>query len=107
MVVRFAGTDNAIGNGFGVLFFITTLLYTVFIFASLVGAGVNWYFFPETNGLSLEEIGVLFGDEVATAALASTTCGMKRVRTLTTGIEVSDGNMNDNRDAKAGKNLKV
>ncbi|KAH7256032.1 general substrate transporter [Fusarium tricinctum] len=163
MVARFAGTDNAIGNGFGVLFlflfitffaggmdascyvylseifptwmraqgvsfsvaglFTTTLLYTgsasiafseirwkyylVFIFASLVGAGVIWYFFPETNGLSLEEIGVLFGDEVATAAPELTANGMKGVHTLTTGIEVSDGDMNGSRDVKDSKELKV
>jgi hypothetical protein len=79
----------------------------VFIFASLVGAGVIWYFFPETNGLSLEEIGVLFGDEVATAAPELTANGMKGVHTLTTGIEVSDRDMNDSRDVKDSKELKV
>ncbi|KAH7230050.1 uncharacterized protein BKA55DRAFT_696611 [Fusarium redolens] len=103
--------------------FTTTLLYTgsasvafskigwkyylVFIFASLVATGVIWCFFPETNGLSLEQIGVLFGDEVATAAPELTANGMKGVHTLTTGIEVSDGDMNGSRDAKESKELKV
>jgi hypothetical protein len=30
----------------------------------LIGVAVIWRFFPETKGLTLEEIGVLFGDEI-------------------------------------------
>lgn len=43
--------------------------YAVFIASNL--AGVFFYFFllPDTNGLSLEEVGALFGDEMATAKL--------------------------------------
>ncbi|KAH7267975.1 hypothetical protein MRS44_011740 [Fusarium solani] len=120
MIARFAGTDNTVGNGFGIFFlflfitffaggmdascyvylaeifptwmraqgvsfsvaglFTTTLIYTgsasvafaevgwkyylVFIFVPLTGTAAIWYLFPETKGLTLEEIGVLFGDEV-------------------------------------------
>ena len=39
--------------------------YLVFIIISFVGAPIFWHFSPETKGLSLEEIGALFGDEVA------------------------------------------
>lgn len=39
--------------------------YLVFISLSFVFAPVFWYFSPETKGLSLEEIGALFGDEIA------------------------------------------
>ncbi|KAH6980636.1 hypothetical protein BKA56DRAFT_550355 [Ilyonectria sp. MPI-CAGE-AT-0026] len=38
--------------------------YLVFIFVPLAGVAVIWFWFPETNGLTLEEIGVLFGDEI-------------------------------------------
>ncbi|KAK6604249.1 hypothetical protein H4I95_06152 [Botrytis cinerea] len=120
MVARFAGTNNVVGNGFGVLFlflFITffaggmdaacyvyaseifptwmraqgiafsvcglfcgTLVYTgsapdafaavgwkyylVFVFVPLACVAFIWFVLPETSGLSLEEIGVLFGDHV-------------------------------------------
>ena len=30
----------------------------------MTGTAVIWYLFPETKGLTLEEIGVLFGDEI-------------------------------------------
>lgn len=36
----------------------------VFIFVPLAGALVIWFLFPETSNLTLEEIGVLFGDKV-------------------------------------------
>lgn len=38
--------------------------YLLFILTPLVGAPIIW-FFPETKGLTLEEIGKLFGDEIA------------------------------------------
>ncbi|KAH7252798.1 general substrate transporter [Fusarium tricinctum] len=119
MVAEFVGTDNKIGNGFGVFFlylfvffyggsmdassyvycaeifptpirahgvglsvaglFIMTLIYTqaaptafaevgwkyylVFIIIPWIGAFVFQKLYPETAGLSLEEIAVLFGDE--------------------------------------------
>ncbi|KAH7118336.1 general substrate transporter [Dactylonectria macrodidyma] len=121
IVAKFAGTDNAVGNGFGIFFlflfitffasgmdascyvylaeifptwmraqgvafsvsglFTTTLIYTgtasiafaevgwkyylVFIFVPLACVLIILFYLPETNGLSLEEIGMLFGDEVA------------------------------------------
>lgn len=37
----------------------------VFIFVPLACVLIIWFYLPETNGLSLEEIGLLFGDEVA------------------------------------------
>lgn len=37
----------------------------VFIFVPLACVLFIWFYLPETNGLSLEEIGMLFGDEVA------------------------------------------
>lgn len=38
--------------------------YIVFIVLTAVCTPCMWYLFPETNGLSLEEIGERFGDEV-------------------------------------------
>lgn len=39
--------------------------YLVFIILPALGVGFIWKFFPETKGLSLEEIAEAFGDEVA------------------------------------------
>ncbi|KAH6648122.1 hypothetical protein BKA67DRAFT_683474 [Truncatella angustata] len=39
--------------------------YLVFIIVPIACVVVIWFYFPETNGLSLEEIGRLFGDSVA------------------------------------------
>lgn len=39
--------------------------YLVFIVLTFFNTAFVWFFFPETKGLSLEEIGELFGDEVA------------------------------------------
>ncbi|KAH7907374.1 general substrate transporter [Hygrophoropsis aurantiaca] len=39
--------------------------YLLFICLTVVDIGVIWWYFPETKGLSLEEINVRFGDEVA------------------------------------------
>ncbi|KAF5677817.1 quinate permease [Fusarium heterosporum] len=120
MVAKFAGTNNVVGNGFGVFFLflfvgfyattldatvyvyaaeifpthlraqgmglsivaqsLTSLLHTqvapsafatigwgyylVFVFVPLSGVLVIWRWFPETKGLSLEEIAALFGDKV-------------------------------------------
>lgn len=41
--------------------------YLVFVILPLVGAPVLVYFMPETKGLSLEEIGEIFGDRRASA----------------------------------------
>ncbi|KAK7417704.1 hypothetical protein QQX98_004360 [Neonectria punicea] len=71
IVARFAGTDNAVGNGFGIFFLFVFITFfasgmdALFIFVPLACVIVIWRYFPETNGLSLEEIGMLFGDEVA------------------------------------------
>ncbi|QRV75968.1 Sugar (and other) transporter [Ceratobasidium sp. AG-Ba] len=40
--------------------------YALFIALNLCTAIIVWAYFPETKGLSLEEIAVLFGDEVVT-----------------------------------------
>jgi len=39
--------------------------YLVFIFLPLFGVGFLIKFFPETKGLTLEEVGAKFGDKVA------------------------------------------
>lgn len=39
--------------------------YLLFIVLTTINIPLVWYFFPETKGLSLEEIGDKFGDEVA------------------------------------------
>lgn len=39
--------------------------YLVFIFLPLFAVGFLIKYFPETNGLALEEVGAKFGDEVA------------------------------------------
>ncbi len=39
--------------------------YLVFIFPPLLAVGFLIKFFPETKGLTLEEVGAKFGDEVA------------------------------------------
>jgi hypothetical protein len=37
---------------------------TVFITVPLAFVAIIWFMLPETNGLSLEEVGALFGDEI-------------------------------------------
>jgi MFS family permease len=39
--------------------------YFIFIIVPLFGAAIMYFFYPETKGLSLEEIGKKFGDDVA------------------------------------------
>lgn len=39
--------------------------YVVFLVLTFINIFVVWWLFPETKGLSLEEIGELFGDDVA------------------------------------------
>lgn len=39
--------------------------YLVFILVPAVSTPLIWFKFPETKGLSLEEIGAFFGDEMA------------------------------------------
>ncbi|OAA59741.1 General substrate transporter [Niveomyces insectorum RCEF 264] len=39
--------------------------YLLFICLSALNIAIIWYYFPETKGLSLEEIGEVFGDDVA------------------------------------------
>jgi hypothetical protein len=38
--------------------------YLLFIILTAINIPLIWYFFPETMGLSLEEIGERFGDEI-------------------------------------------
>ncbi|KAL1866257.1 hypothetical protein Plec18167_009097 [Paecilomyces lecythidis] len=38
--------------------------YLLFIVLTVINTPIVWYVFPETKGLSLEEIGEKFGDEV-------------------------------------------
>lgn len=42
--------------------------YLVLIIPSVVYVAIIWFFFPETKGRTLEEIGALFGDEVNVAS---------------------------------------
>ncbi|QKX63227.1 uncharacterized protein TRUGW13939_10396 [Talaromyces rugulosus] len=44
--------------------------YSLFICTNLVGAVTVFFFFPETKGKSLEEIGQIFGDDVIVGDLA-------------------------------------
>lgn len=46
--------------------------FLVFICAGPVGAGLIWWYAPETNGKTLEEIGGLFGDDLAIPELHAT-----------------------------------
>lgn len=39
--------------------------YLLFIILTAINIPLVWWLFPETKGLSLEEIGAVFGDEVA------------------------------------------
>jgi hypothetical protein len=39
--------------------------YLLFIILTTINIPLVWYYFPETKGLSLEEIGAKFGDDVA------------------------------------------
>lgn len=39
--------------------------YIIFIIVPALGLPIVWKYFPETKGLSLEEIAGVFGDEVA------------------------------------------
>uniref|UniRef100_A0A0B7KSN6 Major facilitator superfamily (MFS) profile domain-containing protein n=1 Tax=Bionectria ochroleuca TaxID=29856 RepID=A0A0B7KSN6_BIOOC len=146
MVAEFVGTNNKVGNGFGVFFlylfvffyggsmdassyvycaeifptsiraqgvgfsvaglFIMTLIYTqtaptafenvgwkyylVFIILPWIGAFVMQKFFPETAGLSLEDIAVLFGDEAATNENNSTDEKMAKGSILQDGDDKSN-----------------
>jgi len=45
----------------------------VFILVPLAGAPILMFYLPETKGLSLEEIGALFGDEVVQSTSGSGT----------------------------------
>jgi hypothetical protein len=43
---------------------ITNMKYGIFLFFGIItfiGAGFIWFFFPETKGLSLEEMDIIFG----------------------------------------------
>lgn len=49
---------------------IAHMKYGIFLFFGIItlfGAGFIWFFFPETKGLSLEEMDILFGS-IGTAA---------------------------------------
>lgn len=39
--------------------------YIIFIVLPLIGAAIMYFLYPETKGLTLEEIGKKFGDDVA------------------------------------------
>lgn len=73
---------RARGLGFGVaILFLTVIVYLeaaptafaevgwkyylLFIILTAINVPIVWYLFPETTGLTLEEIGEKFGDEVA------------------------------------------
>ena len=46
--------------------------YVIFIVMPLIGAVIMYTFYPETKGLTLEEIGKKFGDDVAVDLSAMT-----------------------------------
>lgn len=45
--------------------------YLIFILVPACGLPVIYYYFPETRGLTLEEVGGLFGDRVASSSTNS------------------------------------
>ncbi|CAN8106027.1 unnamed protein product [Discula destructiva] len=52
--------------------------YNVFIAVNIFGAVVYFFFLPDTNGKTLEEIGELFGDALATGHIGEIDVGAKR-----------------------------
>jgi hypothetical protein len=61
----------------------------VFIFVPLACVVIIGLYLPETNGLSLEEIGMLFGDEVAVHPEELSSKLNSRQNATITGVEVS------------------
>ncbi|KAL4938453.1 hypothetical protein BDV06DRAFT_231868 [Aspergillus oleicola] len=57
--------------------------YALFICTNIVGATVVFFYFPETKGKTLEEIGEIFGDSVVVADLQQV-----RQKIETTGVEM-------------------
>ncbi|GME23727.1 hypothetical protein GTA08_BOTSDO13690 [Neofusicoccum parvum] len=62
--------------------------YTVFIAANLLGVVVYVFFLPETKGKTLEEIGELFGDTLATAHIGEIDVDGKQGAVMLENVDV-------------------
>lgn len=69
--------------------------YSLFIASNVMGAIFYFFCLPETKGKSLEEIGEIFGDTLATANLGDINVAAKQNVTEIEHAENSDGTNRD------------